>query len=102
MPRCARTRIISCSVIWSTRSPFTQTTPPSARSRPTMIFRIVDFPAPLAPRKIFVCPPISVKLTSFRITFSSKASDTWSNTTTGAPGSLSTCSRRLDVGRPEP
>ena len=34
---------------------------------------MVDFPAPLAPRKIFVCPVCSVKLTSRRMTFSSNA-----------------------------
>ena len=42
-------------------------------------------PAPLAPRMILVWPLISVKLTSRRITLSSKASDTLSNTTMGAP-----------------
>jgi hypothetical protein len=35
--------------------------------------RIVDFPAPLAPRKILVWPVCSVKLTSRRMTFSSNA-----------------------------
>ena len=35
--------------------------------------RMVDFPAPLAPRNTLVCPVCSVKLTSFRITFSSNA-----------------------------
>ena len=39
-----------------------------------MIFSMVDFPEPLAPRMIFVCPAISVKLTSFSTTFSSNAS----------------------------
>ena len=85
MPRSARTRIRSSSSIWSTRSPFTHTTPPSAFSRPRISFRIVDLPAPLAPRMILVWPLISVKLTSRRITLSSKASDTLSNTTMGAP-----------------
>src|SRR3954463_4691514 len=53
-----------------------------------MIFSVVDLPEPLAPRMIFVWPEISVKLMFLRITLSSKASCTWSNTTTGAPGSL--------------
>src|SRR4051812_47776439 len=53
-----------------------------------MIFRIVDFPDPLAPRMIFVWPVISVKLMLVSTTFSSKASFTWSKTTTGAPRSL--------------
>ena len=47
-------------------APFTQTTPASARSRPVMIFRIVDFPEPLAPRMILVCPVSSVKLMSLQ------------------------------------
>ena len=47
---------------WSTRCPFTHTTPASERSSPVMIFRIVDFPEPLAPRMIFVWPLMSVKL----------------------------------------
>ena len=38
--------------------------PLSGFSSPRISFRIVDFPAPLAPRMIFVCPVISVKLTS--------------------------------------
>ena len=79
-------RIISSSVSWSTRSPFTQITPASGLSRPVMIFRIVDLPEPLAPRMILVCPLISVKLTSFSTTLSSNASYTWSNMITGAPG----------------
>ena len=41
---------------------------------------MVDFPAPLAPRMIFVWPGSSVKLTSRRMTLSSKASDTLSKT----------------------
>ncbi len=47
--------------------------------------RIVDLPAPLAPRKILVCPVFRVKLMSRRITLSSKASLTWSKTTIGPP-----------------
>ena len=65
-----------------------------------MIFRIVDFPAPLAPRMIFVWPVSSVKLTSFRMTFSSNASDTWSSMTTGAPGlAQDLFGRQLPFGR---
>ncbi|MNC86966.1 hypothetical protein D3C83_26570 [compost metagenome] len=86
MPRSARTFISSTSVIPSTRSPFTQMTPESGRSRPTMSLRIVDFPAPDAPRKILVWPVSSVKLTSRRITFSSNARLTLSNMTMGDPG----------------
>src|SRR5437016_6636932 len=56
-----------------------------------MILSAVDFPDPLAPRMIFVCPLMSVKLRSRRTTLSSKASCTRSNTTTGAPTSASTC-----------
>jgi hypothetical protein len=70
----------------STRSPLTKISPSSGFSRPRISRRIVDFPAPLAPRKIFVCPVFSVKLISLRITFSSNASDTRSNTTIGPPG----------------
>ena len=44
------------------RSPLTQMTPASGLSRPRISFRIVDFPEPLAPRMIFVCPVSSVKL----------------------------------------
>ncbi len=86
MPRSSRTFIISRSDLSSTRSPLTQITPASGLSRPTISLRMVDFPAPLAPRKIFVWPLMSVKLTSRRMTFSSNASDTWSNTTIGDPG----------------
>ena len=85
MPRSARTAIISSSVSWSTRSPFTQIDAGVGLQQPGMSFRIVDFPEPLAPRMIFVWPVISVKLMSCSTTFSSNASDTWSNTTTGAP-----------------
>src|SRR5690348_16087604 len=70
----------------STRSPLTQMTPESGLSRPRISFRIVDLPAPLAPRMSLVRPVISVKLTSRRITLSSNASDTLSNTTIGEPG----------------
>src|ERR1700722_13721899 len=84
MPMSDRTAIISCSASWSMRWPFTHTAPASALSSPRRIFSEIDLPAPLAPRMILVCPDLSVKLTSLRITFSSKASDTWSNTTTGA------------------
>ena len=56
MPRSARTFIISSSDIPSTRSPLTQMTPASGLSSPRISFRIVDFPAPLAPRMIFVSP----------------------------------------------
>jgi len=41
--------------------------------------------ASVPPRKIFVCPLSRVKLTCSRMTFSSNASRTRSNTTTGAP-----------------
>ena len=40
--------------------------------------------APLAPSRIFMLPRGTVKLTSRRTTWSSKANDTWSNTTAGA------------------
>ena len=49
------------------------TVPPSGFHKPRMIFRIVDLPEPLAPRITFVCPGMSVKLTSFNATLSSKA-----------------------------
>src|SRR5262249_47696068 len=49
-----------------------------------MIFSVIDFPDPLAPRMTFVWPFASVKLTSFKTTFSSKASCTCSSTTTFA------------------
>src|SRR6184192_44888 len=91
MPRSLRTSISSASAIWSTRWPLTHTTPASAFNSPTMILSAVDFPDPLAPRMIFVCPLMSVKLRSRRTTLSSKASCTRSNTTTGAPTSASTC-----------
>ena len=67
---------------WSTRWPFTNTSPASARSRPTMIFRIVDFPDPLAPRMIFVRPFGTTKLTPRSTTFSSNARATLSNAIT--------------------
>ncbi len=67
----------------STRSPLTYIRPPSGLSNPRISFRIVDFPDPLAPRMIFVCPGSTEKLTSRRITFSSKASDTCSSAITG-------------------
>ena len=51
-----------------------------------MIFSVIDLPAPLAPSMIFVWPDSSVKLTSFKMTLSSNASDTWSSMTMGAPG----------------
>src|SRR2546430_12713712 len=86
MPRSLRIFISSGSALVSTRSPLTQTTPLSGLRSPTITLRIVDFPAPLAPRKIFVCPLISVKLTSRRITLSSNASDTRSKMTIGDPG----------------
>ena len=86
MPRSARTFISSHSVISSTRSPLTQTTPSSGFSNPRISFRIVDFPEPLAPRMIFVCPVSRVKLMFLRITFSSNASDTLSSITIGEPG----------------
>jgi hypothetical protein len=50
--------------------------PESGLSSPRIRRRIVDFPAPLAPRKILVCPVFSVKLMLRRMTFSSKASET--------------------------
>ena len=70
----------------STRSPLTKMYPPSGFNSPRISRRIVDFPAPLAPRKIFVWPVFSVKLISSRITFSSNASVTLSKTTIGPPG----------------
>src|SRR2546425_717040 len=86
IPRSLRTTISSSSVMMSTRSPLTQMMPLSGLRSPTINLRIVDFPAPLAPRKTFVWPLMSVKLTSRRITFSSNASDTRSKTTIGDPG----------------
>src|SRR5947207_5356503 len=59
--------------------------PASGFSRPSARRRIVDFPAPLAPRKILVWPVWSVKLTCRRITFSSNARSTLSKTTIGPP-----------------
>ena len=41
--------------------------PESGLSRPSISFKMVDFPAPLAPRKIFVCPARTSKVMSFRI-----------------------------------
>src|SRR5215471_11738140 len=66
-------------------SPLTKIRPESGFSSPSARRRIVDFPAPLAPRKILVCPVCSVKLTPRRITFSSNERWTWSNTTMGPP-----------------
>ncbi len=63
--------------------------PESGLSRPSINFRMVDFPAPLAPRKIFVCPARTSNVTSFRITLSSNDRHTLSNNTTGACGSTS-------------
>ena len=57
----------------------------AGRSSPSARRRMVDLPAPLAPRKIFVWPVCSVKLTSRRITFSSNARLTMSKTTIGPP-----------------
>ena len=73
MPRSARTVISSSSFMLSIRSPLTKMRPASGFSSPSISRRIVDFPAPLAPRKILVCPVCSVKLTLRRITFSSNA-----------------------------
>jgi hypothetical protein len=86
MPRSARTFISASSGMRSTRSPFTQMIPESGFSSPRISLRMVDLPAPLAPRMSLVRPVISVKLTSRRITLSSNASDTLSNTTIGDPG----------------
>ena len=62
---------MSSSDMLSTCSPLTKIWPPSGLSRPRINRRIVDLPAPLAPRKILVCPVFSVKLTPLRMTFSS-------------------------------
>jgi hypothetical protein len=56
--------------------PFTQTFPLSGFSSPRISFSEIDFPAPLAPRMIFVWPLRNVKLTSRSTTVSSNASDT--------------------------
>ena len=64
----------------STRLPLTKIVPPSGFSKPRISFRIVDFPEPLPPRMILVWPGSSAKLTSFRTTLSSKASETLSST----------------------
>jgi len=58
------------------RVPFTHTVPPSALISPSRIFKVMDLPAPLAPRMIIVWPASSLKLTSLSTTFSSKASET--------------------------
>ena len=63
--------------------------PESGFSRPSISFRMVDLPAPLAPRKILVCPARTENVTSLRITFSSNDRTTLSNSTTGACGSAS-------------
>src|SRR5215471_13428657 len=54
--------------------------PESGLSKPSVKRRIVDLPAPLAPRKIFEWPGSSVKLTPRRITFSSNERVTFSKT----------------------
>src|SRR3954453_6886949 len=79
-------------------SPLTKMWPPSGFSSPSVSRRIVDLPAPLAPRKILVCPVCSVKLTSRRITFSSKARLTMSNTTIGPPKASASSSSAERVG----
>jgi hypothetical protein len=84
MPIPARTGMNSASERPFTRTPFTRISPPSGRSRPSSSLRMVDFPEPLAPRMIFVCPAGSVKLISLSTTFSSKASDTRSSASTGS------------------
>src|SRR3954468_14570627 len=69
----------------STRSPLTKISPASGLSNPSISRRMVDLPAPLAPRNTLVWPVCSVKLTPRRITFSSNARLTLSNTTIGPP-----------------
>ena len=76
----------------STRSPFTKIWPASGFRSPRISRRIVDFPAPLAPRKIFVCPAFSVNETLRRISLSSNASDTPSNTMIGPPWAIASSS----------
>ena len=83
----------------SARSPFTQISPPSGLSSPRISFRMVDFPEPLAPRMILVCPRSSVKLTSRRMTVSSKASDTRSRTSTGGSSAAGVLNGVGRVGR---
>ncbi len=56
MPMWCRTPINCASFMVSTRCPSTQIVPESGFNRPSISFRIVDLPAPLAPRKILVCP----------------------------------------------
>ena len=80
MPMSDRTFISSSSLIASTRLPLTMIVPPSGFNRPSMSLRIVDLPEPLPPRMTLVWPGSSSKLTSFRTTLSSKASETLSST----------------------
>ena len=82
----------SSSFMLSTRSPFTKMCPPSGFSSPRISRRIVDLPAPLAPRKILVWPVFNVKDTFRRISLSSNASDTLSKTMIGPPGPMASSS----------
>src|SRR5512145_1993118 len=62
-----------------------------------MILSVIDLPDPLAPRMIFVCPFLSVKLMSRSTTLSSNASLTCSSAMTGASGWLRRVSRCASV-----
>ena len=92
MPRSARTRIISSSLIWSTRSPFTQIAPASGLQQPEDELQDRRLPGAAGAEDDLRVARSSVKLTSRRITFSSNASDTWSKTTIGPPGAMASSS----------
>jgi hypothetical protein len=65
----------------STRSPLTRISPASGRIRPSISFSATDFPAPLSPSRIAIVPVRTEKLTSRRMTWSSNAKETRSNST---------------------
>src|SRR6266849_2770172 len=52
-----------------TSTPLTQTEPAVGRSNPTIIFMVVDFPAPLGPRKPKNSPRWTVRLSWLTATF---------------------------------
>jgi hypothetical protein len=55
--------------------------PESGRSSPSINFSTSDLPAPLAPSRMRIDPSAMLKLRSFRTTWSSKASETFSKAT---------------------
>src|SRR5215203_4620096 len=73
----------SCSDMLSIRSPLTRMTPRSGFNSPRINFRTTDFPDPLAPSRKSVLPVRTEKVTSRSTTFSSNASDTFSNAIAG-------------------